>query len=453
MAKYKSSGRRVFAVAVVAVALALTNMAGPATAAVDLLACTPGNIVVDGGLEQTNFANEDANPNWVEDSSIFGTPLCSALACGSEPTAGPRTGTFWAWFGGDDLETSSSLSQTVTFPTGATSVNLNFYLRIGAVASPFTDTLQVKVDNVTQTTFTEPSSAQGSYTQRTVNLLPFANGLAHTISFVFTHPSGENFANFSVDDITLDVVCGTAPTAKDSVGIFTTSTNVFNLRNANVPGPADLTFSFGTTGDLPMKGDWDNDGDDTIGVYRPSTSQFFLRNSNTPGGPDITVQFGGANPNFVPVAGDWDGDGDDTIGLYDRSSGAFFLRNSNSAGNADLAFSFGPGGSNAIPITGDWDNNGTDTIGFYVTTTGAFFLRNSNSAGVASSTFTLGSGGSFVPVAGDWDNDGDDSVGIYQPTSGAFFLKNTLASGASDITFVYGAGNQTPLAGDWDNLP
>ena len=60
------------------------------------------------------------------------------------------------------------------------------------------------------------------------------------------------------------------------------ATQTFFLRNSNDSGPANLAFGFGAAGDIPIKGDWNNDGVDTIGVYRPTTGEFFLRNTNTP---------------------------------------------------------------------------------------------------------------------------------------------------------------------------
>ena len=174
-------------------------------------ACTPGNIIVDGVFEATNPATLD-NPNWTESSTQFGSPLCSVAACGSgSGTAGPRGGTFWSWFGGTSLLETASLSQAVTFPTGAT-VTLNFYLWIGSVSAPLTDTLVVQVDGVTQTTFTEPSIAEADYSLRTINLSAFADGISHTVKFLYTHAIGAT-GNFSVDDVSLDVVCNVVLTA------------------------------------------------------------------------------------------------------------------------------------------------------------------------------------------------------------------------------------------------
>ena len=64
------------------------------------------------------------------------------------------------------------------------------------------------------------------------------------------------------------------------------------------------------TGDKPVVGDWDNDGDTTIGVYRGN--RFLLRNSNTNGFAEISLYLG--NTGDTPIAGNWDGIPSNKIG-------------------------------------------------------------------------------------------------------------------------------------------
>ena len=130
----------------------------------------------------------------------------------------------------------------------------------------------------------------------------------------------------------------------DTVGVFRNGT--FYLRNSNTTGNADVAFSYGDPGDLPVVGDWTGDGVDTIGVYRNGI--FYLRLSNTPGNADLVIPFG--DPGDLPVVGDWNGSGSDTIGVF--RNGTFYLRNSLSTGPADIVFSFGAAGGH--PVMGHW---------------------------------------------------------------------------------------------------
>jgi hypothetical protein len=139
-----------------------------------------------------------------------------------------------------------------------------------------------------------------------------------------------------------------------------TAKEVF-LSNSNTAPAANITTTFGESGDMPIVGDWDSDGDSTIGLYRPSTRQFFLSNSNTAPAANITTTFGESGD--MPIVGDWDSDGDSTIGLYRVTTRQFFLSNSNTSPAADISTTFGETGDR--PIVGDWDNDGDSTIGLY----------------------------------------------------------------------------------------
>lgn len=238
---------------------------------------------------------------------------------------------------------------------------------------------------------------------------------------------------------------------QDTVGLYDNTTGTYFLRNSNADGAADLAFSYGPAGSVPISGDWDGNGTSTIGAYVPSTGVFFLRNSNTPGPADITFSFGAGGAGYVPVVGDWDSSSTDTVGLYNPTTGAFFLKNTNASGPADMAFQYGAGGS-LVPVAGDWNGDDTDSIGLYNPATGVFFLKNTNAGGPADVTVGFGPGGTVKPIVGDWDGSGDDNIGVYDPATGAMFERNSNTPGPADTQFTYGSGgpNVAALTGDWD---
>jgi hypothetical protein len=142
-------------------------------------------------------------------STNFGTPLCTIAFCGDgQGSAPPRTGDVWAWFGGATAPENAALGQDVVIPSGT--ATLHFWLRIGSVSSPYTDVLNVKIDNVTVQTYTEPSVAETAYTERIIDLSAFANGASHNVQFEYIGPT-TGTANFTVDDVSLIAsgACGT----------------------------------------------------------------------------------------------------------------------------------------------------------------------------------------------------------------------------------------------------
>jgi hypothetical protein len=231
------------------------------------------------------------------------------------------------------------------------------------------------------------------------------------------------------------------------------SAGQFLLRNSNSAGSPDLSFLYGLSSDIPISGDWDNDGDTTIGVYRPGTRRFYLRNSNSAGAPNLEVEYGLLPA--TPVIGDWDGNGTETIGLYssiEANPYVWALNNANDSSGADYYFTWGTKGD--IPIVGDWDNDGDTTVGLYRPSNRTFYLRNTNSAGPADQEVVYGLLPA-TPVIGDWDGDekGTETIGLYSSIEAnpyVWALNNANDSSGADYYFTWGTKGDIPIVGNWD---
>jgi len=161
---------------------------------------TGANVVADPSFE-------DGTPNsfWAEASTNFGTPLCDELGCGNGGgTAGPRTGAWWAWFGGAGTSFElGSVEQSVVIDSGT--ATLEFYLWNGASSGNGVDDLVVSIDGNTVFSVIEGDPAYtGGYTLVQVDVSAYADGNAHDLLFESTC-TGTNTTNFSVDDVSLTV--------------------------------------------------------------------------------------------------------------------------------------------------------------------------------------------------------------------------------------------------------
>ncbi len=100
-------------------------------------------------------------------------------------------------------------------------------------------------------------------------------------------------------------------------------------------------YRFGKSGDLPVAGDWNNDGIAEIGVFRPSTGEWLL---------DLN-----GNRQW-PVTGDWNNDGIAEIGVFRPSTGEWLLDlNGNDrweGSSFDGLYQFGAEGDR--PVAGQW---------------------------------------------------------------------------------------------------
>jgi hypothetical protein len=241
----------------------------------------------------------------------------------------------------------------------------------------------------------------------------------------------------------------------------TTGNGVWN------PGVDTVYTNFGTTGDIPVVGDWNGDGHPKIGVFRVvnGVGRWYLdTNGNgvwNAGVDAVYTNFG--QPGDIPVTGDWNGDGKTEIGVFRivNGQGRWYL-DTNGYGVLDpgvdtVYTNFGTTGD--IPVVGDWNGDGHPKIGVFrvVNGVGRWYLdTNGNgvwNAGVDTVYTNFGQTGD-IPVTGDWNADGRTKIGIFRIVNGQgrFYLDfngNGVWEGASDKMFQFGSPGDRPVAGRW----
>ncbi len=162
--------------------------------------CT-SEAVADG-----SFEGGTPSASWAEASTNFGTPICDPGACGVGGGTGPRTGTFWAWFGGVPALEVGSVQQSLTIPVGAST--LDFYLEIPVSSGNGVDFMRVKIDGTTVFSVLEGQAPYAGigYQLVSIPLGAFADGGVHTLRFESTQTGAPGVTNFFVDDISISAV-------------------------------------------------------------------------------------------------------------------------------------------------------------------------------------------------------------------------------------------------------
>ncbi len=263
--------------------------------------------------------------------------------------------------------------------------------------------------------------------------------------------SAPNISQFNPDAFVAKI----ESTFPDTIGVYNPAASQFRLRNSNTPGAIDLTINFGQAGDLPVVGDWNGDGIKDVGVFRPGTGQFLIRKPTIICNPfcipiplTVTINFG--QNGDLPVAGDWNNDGVESVGVFRPSAGQFFLTDDNVANaNVDHTLIFGQAGD--LPVAGDWNADSKDTVGVFRPSATTFFLTNEDVANPNVNITSVFGIAEDLPLAGDYDGDGKDTIGVWRPSIATFFLSNNNA--AVDITAQFGLNGDRPVAGDWNGLP
>lgn len=190
------------------------------------------------------------------------------------------------------------------------------------------------------------------------------------------------------------------------------------MLDENGDGIFDGTRLFGVAADLPIVGDWNNDGRDDLGAVRGE--QWFLdvdgSRSWTPAYDIGIVPFQGLCG--VPLAGDLNGDGLTDLALFNQ--GAWYLRynqGGHNFGAVSLA-QFGQGGD--FPVLGDLNGDGRDEL---IVKRGSTWYVDSNSSlswNAGDATFQQFGEYVDVPLVGKWTSltQSKASFGLYRSVYG-----------------------------------
>jgi hypothetical protein len=152
------------------------------------------NVVEDG-----SFEGGSPSAAWTEFSTNFGTPLCSTSTCLFGGGSGPRTGTWWAFFGGIAAFEEGLLEQTVTIPTDA--VTLDYWYEIPASSGNGIDFLEVLIDGFQVALYTTADGPFVGWTLEQIPLGGFADGLPHTVTFHSIITGSPGISNFMIEDV------------------------------------------------------------------------------------------------------------------------------------------------------------------------------------------------------------------------------------------------------------
>ncbi|EST19519.1 M1 family aminopeptidase [Streptomyces roseochromogenus] len=196
---HKALGAGALTVAAVA-ALVLPGTPAAARPATAPAACTPAQIVGNGGFES-------------------GTSPWSASSAGVITSRSGQTahgGSSYAWLDGVGRTHTDTLSQSVTIPSGCDTATLTFWLHIDTAettSSTAYDKLTAKIGSTTLATYSNLDKNTG-YVRKSLDVSAYA-GRTVSLSFTGTEDSSLQ-TSFVLDDIALDTSGGTAPPPGDT---------------------------------------------------------------------------------------------------------------------------------------------------------------------------------------------------------------------------------------------
>ncbi|WP_405670425.1 M1 family aminopeptidase [Streptomyces sp. NBC_01530] len=177
--------------------LPVTPAAAAPPTAPSAAACTPSQVVTNGGFES-------GTSPWTQSSTSVITSRSGQTAHG---------GTAYAWLDGVGSTHTDTLSQSVTIPAGCSTATLSFWLHTDTAettSSVAYDKLTAKVGGTTLATYSNLDKNTG-YVRRSLDVSAFAG---QTVNLAFTGTEDSSLrTSFVLDDIALDTSGDTTPPA------------------------------------------------------------------------------------------------------------------------------------------------------------------------------------------------------------------------------------------------
>lgn len=239
---------------------------------------------------------------------------------------------------------------------------------------------------------------------------------------------------------------------RDELALFKDGEWLLDINGNGVWDSGDLWAKLGDKADLPVVGDWDNDGKDDIGIFGPERDGDEEALAKEPGLPDpenhtdnmlvaipknlpprntvpgqerlmqrsvageprsdvVDHVFRFGTESHQPVAGDFNGDGVSTLGIFSNGKWKIDVNGDGRFSEQDdSVFDFGKPGD--IAVVGDFNGDGLDEI---AVVRGRDLIVDSNGNGKWDATDRIfeieGEAGQVV--VGDFDGDGVDEAAFY----------------------------------------
>ncbi len=208
------------------------------------------------------------------------------------------------------------------------------------------------------------------------------------------------------------------------------------------------TVDLGTTGDIPIPGDYDGDGTTDFSVFRPST----------PYATWYIIYSSGGNTNFsyaistdLPAQADYDGDGKTDPAIYRPPTGGATYGVWHIQGTSIGYYTVTWGEADDLPASADYDGDGKADIGIWRASNRTFYSIQSSNSNIANVSSGIASGTyPWTTVSGDYDGDGKADYGVYDKSTANWYIRSSITGTFPTNPVQWGASGDTAVQNDYD---
>ncbi|MFN0138812.1 MAG: FG-GAP repeat domain-containing protein, partial [Pyrinomonadaceae bacterium] len=202
------------------------------------------------------------------------------------------------------------------------------------------------------------------------------------------------------------------------------------------PGSQQTYYQWGTSGDIPVPGDFDGDGKTDFSVFRPSTGVWWVTKSSD--NTFYSYQFGVGTD--ITAQADYDGDGKTDVAVWRATDGVWYIVQSSTGGVQYATY----GMSGDKPAPADYDGDGRADIAVWRSTNNTFYSINSSNNAPAGFNFTQSS---TEPVSADYDGDGKADYAI---RNGNNWIIRNSSNPTTPVPIAWEQSTDKPVQNDYD---
>lgn len=226
------------------------------------------------------------------------------------------------------------------------------------------------------------------------------------------------------------------------LALFRPSGGLSNFLSTSANGGSVITTQFGSTGDIPVPGDYNGDEASDVGVFRPSSGIWY---TSTNAANNYGAKLWGVSGD-VPVQGDYDRDGITDVAVYRPSTNVWYVLRSSDA--TFMQIPIGLPGDVAVPA--DYDGDGRMDAAVWRPSSGYWGILSSSGNYNALQSQLIYGAPTDTPVPADYDGDGKADQAVYRPSEGTWYVfRSSLTTGQS-IAIPFGATGDNPQPADYD---